>query len=68
VPSPTGSRAIRSAGCARTGIGRYAATLFPAFMLLGTIRSRRVHEAIPIGSVLVLSLLAALFAGLYPVY
>ena len=39
-------------GNALEGIGRYAATLFPAFMLLGTIQSRRVHEAILIGSAL----------------
>jgi hypothetical protein len=55
-------------GNALEGIGRYAATLFPAFMLLGTITSRRVHEAILIGSALVLSLLTSLFAGFYPVY
>jgi hypothetical protein len=55
-------------GNALEGIGRYAATLFPAFMLLGTIRSRRVHEAILIGSALLLSLLASLFAGFYPIY
>jgi len=55
-------------GNALEGIGRYAATLCPAFMLLGTVRSRRVHEAILIGSALVLSLLASLFAGFYPIY
>jgi hypothetical protein len=55
-------------GNALEGIGRYAATLFPAFMLLGTVRSRRVHEAILIGSALVLSLFASLFAGFYPIY
>jgi hypothetical protein len=55
-------------GNALEGIGRYAATLFPAFMLLGTIRSRRVHEAILVGSALVLSLFASLFAGFYPIY
>jgi hypothetical protein len=55
-------------GNALEGIGRYAATLFPAFMLLGTVGSRRVHEAILIGSALVLSLLASLFAGFYPIY
>ena len=55
-------------GNALEGIGRYAATLFPVFMLLGTIRSRRVHEAILVGSALVLSLLAGLFAGFYPIY
>jgi hypothetical protein len=55
-------------GNALEGIGRYAATLFPAFMLLGTIRSRRLHEAILVGSALALSLFAALFAGFYPIY
>ena len=55
-------------GNALEGIGRYAATLFPVFMLLGTITSRRVHEAILIGSALVLSLLTSLFAGFYPIY
>lgn len=55
-------------GNALEGIGRYAATLFPAFMLLGTITSRRVHEAILIGSALVLSLLTSLFVGFYPIY
>ena len=55
-------------GNALEGIGRYAATLFPAFMLLGTITSRRAHEAILIGSALVLSLLTSLFAGFYPIY
>ncbi len=55
-------------GNALEGIGRYAATLFPVFMLLGTIPSRRVHEAILIGSAIVLSLLTSLFAGFYPIY
>ena len=55
-------------GNALEGVGRYAATLFPAFMLLGTIASRRVHEAILIGSALVLSLLTSLFVGFYPIY
>jgi hypothetical protein len=55
-------------GNALEGIGRFAATLFPAFMLLGTIRSPRVHEAILVGGALVLSLLASLFVGFYPMY
>ena len=55
-------------GNALEGIGRYAATLFPVFMLLGSATSQRVHEAILIGSALVLSLLAGLFAGFYPIY
>jgi hypothetical protein len=55
-------------GNALEGIGRYAATLFPAFMLLGTVTSRRVHEAILIGGALILSLLSSLFATFHPVY
>ncbi|HEX9188308.1 MAG TPA: mannosyltransferase family protein [Vicinamibacteria bacterium] len=55
-------------GNALEGIGRYAATLFPVFMLLGQVSSRRVHEAILVGSAIVLSLLASLFAGFYPIY
>jgi hypothetical protein len=55
-------------GNALEGIGRYAATLFPVFMLLGTIPSRRVHEAILVGGAIVLSLLTSLFAGFYPIY
>lgn len=55
-------------GNALEGIGRYAATLFPAFMLLGTIGSRRVHEALLVGGALVLSVLAGLFATFHPIY
>ncbi len=55
-------------GNALEGIGRYAATLFPVFMLLGTVPSKRIHEAILIGSALVLSLLSSLFVAFYPVY
>jgi hypothetical protein len=56
-------------GNALEGIGRYAATLFPVFMLLGSVvRSRRVHEALLLSGALVLSLLSALFATWHPVY
>ena len=56
-------------GNALEGIGRYAATLFPVFMLLGSVvRSRRVHEALLVSGALVLSLLSALFATWHPVY
>jgi Mannosyltransferase (PIG-V) len=56
-------------GNALEGIGRYAATLFPVFMLLGSVvRSRRVHEALLLSGALVLSLLSALFATWRPVY
>ena len=56
-------------GNALEGVGRYAATLFPVFMLLGSrVRSRRVHEALLVSGALVLSLLSALFATWRPVY
>ena len=55
-------------GNALEGIGRYAATLFPVFMLLGTVRSRRVHEALLVTGALVLSLLASLFVTFHPIY
>lgn len=56
-------------GNALEGIGRYAATLFPAFILLGNVvRSQRVHEALLVSGALVLSLLSALFATWRPVY
>jgi hypothetical protein len=55
-------------GNALEGIGRYAVTLFPAFMLVGRSTSRRRHEAILVGSAIGLSVLSALFAKLFPVY
>jgi hypothetical protein len=56
-------------GNALEGIGRYAATLFPVFMLLGgTVTSRRVHEALLVSGALLLSLLSALFTTWHPVY
>jgi hypothetical protein len=56
-------------GNALEGIGRYAATLFPVFMLLGSVvRSQRVHEALLVSGALLLSLLSALFATWRPIY
>jgi hypothetical protein len=56
-------------GNALEGIGRYAATLFPVFILLGTlVRSRRVHEALLVSCALLLSLLSALFVTWRPIY
>lgn len=51
-----------------TGIGRYAAVLFPAFMLLGSFRSSRVHEAILVISSLFLALFVGLFVNLYALF
>jgi hypothetical protein len=55
-------------GNALEGVGRYAATLFPVFMLLGRATSQRWHETILVGSALVLSVLSAMFVKLFPVY
>lgn len=55
-------------GNALEGVGRYAAVLFPAFMLVGSFKSPRLHEAI----LIVASLFLALFVGLFgtgrPIY
>jgi len=56
-------------GNALEGIGRYAATLFPVFVLLGSgVTSRRLHEFLLIGGALLLSLLSALFTTWHPIY
>jgi hypothetical protein len=56
-------------GNALGGIGRYAATQFPLFMLVALlVRSPRVHEALLIGGSLLLAVLSALFATWHPVY
>jgi len=56
-------------GNALEGIGRYAATLFPVFVLLGSgVTSRRVHEALLVSGAILLSLLSALFATWHPIY
>jgi hypothetical protein len=56
-------------GNALEGIGRYAATLFPVYMLLGgLVRSPRVHEALVVSGALLLSLFSALFATWHPLY
>jgi len=56
-------------GNALEGIGRYAATLFPVFMLAGSlVRSPRVHEALLVSGALLLSLFSALFATWHPLY
>jgi hypothetical protein len=56
-------------GNALEGIGRYAATLFPVFVLLGGgVTSRRAHEALLVSGAILLSLLSALFATWHPIY
>jgi hypothetical protein len=55
-------------GSGLEGIGRYGAVLFPVFMVLATVKSPRVHEAL----LIVWSLFLALFVGLFvtwrPIY
>jgi hypothetical protein len=55
-------------GNALEGIGRYAAVLFPAFMLLGSFKSPRLHEAIVITGSLFLALFVSLFGTGRPIY
>jgi hypothetical protein len=50
------------------GVGRYAAVLFPTFMLLGGVESQRVHEAILIAGSLFLAFFVCLFVTLRPIY
>lgn len=59
---------IPLSGNALEGIGRYAAVLFPVFIVLATLRSPRLHETL----LIVWSLFLALFVGLFvtwqPIY
>jgi hypothetical protein len=55
-------------GNALEGVGRYSAVLFPAFMLVGSFKSRRWHEAILIVSALFLALFVCLFVTDRPIY
>jgi hypothetical protein len=50
------------------GIGRYMSVVFPVFMMLGSFRSARVHEAILVVSSLFLALFLTLFVNWYPLY
>jgi hypothetical protein len=55
-------------GNALEGLGRYTAVLFPVFMVLGGLRSQRLHEALLIVSALLGSLFVVLFVTLRPIY
>jgi hypothetical protein len=55
-------------GNALEGVGRYAAVLFPVFMLAGSARSPRLHEAILVTASLFLTLLVCLFGTGRPIY
>jgi len=50
------------------GIGRYTAVLFPLFIVLGTLRSDRLHEAVLVVSALFLAVFAGLFVTLHPIF
>jgi hypothetical protein len=50
------------------GVGRYSAVLFPGFMLVGSFKSPRLHEAILIAASLLLALFVCLFVTLHPIY
>jgi hypothetical protein len=55
-------------GNALEGLGRYTAVLFPVFMVLGGLRSQRLHEALLIVAALLRSLFVILFVTLRPIY
>jgi hypothetical protein len=55
-------------GSSLEGIGRYGAVLFPVFAVIATVRSTRVHEALLVGSCLLLALFLALFVTWRPIY
>jgi hypothetical protein len=50
------------------GVGRYSAVLFPAFMLAGSFKSPRLHEAILVIASLFLTLFVCLFGTGRPIY
>jgi hypothetical protein len=50
------------------GMGRYVSVLFPLFIALATLTSRRVHEVTLVASSLLLAVLLALFVGWHPLY
>jgi hypothetical protein len=50
------------------GVGRYASVLFPVFIVMGHVTSRRLHDAIVIVGSLFLALFTTLFVNQYPVY
>lgn len=55
-------------GNALEGVGRYGAVLFPVFMVLAAVPSRRFHEALLIVWSLFLALFVGLFVNWLPIY
>jgi mannosyltransferase PIG-V len=62
------SMIVPLSGNALEGVGRYAAVLFPVFMVVGSFKSPRLHEAILVVGALFLSLFVCLFATGRPIY
>ncbi|HMF93000.1 MAG TPA: glycosyltransferase family 39 protein [Vicinamibacterales bacterium] len=50
------------------GLGRYCAVLFPAFIWLGTLRSRFVFDAVIVVFALLYTLCLALFTNIHPLF
>ncbi len=50
------------------GLGRYAAVLFPVFMLVGSLKLGRLHEGLLIVSSVWHGLIVCLFSTGYPIY
>jgi hypothetical protein len=73
VGAPLGCYVLASllvplSGNALSGIGRYGAVLFPVFMMLATIKSRRLHEVLLVIWSLFLALFVGLFVTWHPIY
>lgn len=50
------------------GLGRYASVLFPAFMLVASVTTQRMHEAIVMVSLVFRTLLVVFFVTWHPIY
>jgi hypothetical protein len=50
------------------GMGRYVAVLFPLFIVMATLTSRRLHELVLVISSVLLAVLLVLFVGWRPLF
>jgi hypothetical protein len=50
------------------GLGRYTSVLFPVFMLVGSLTTARIHEALLMVSLIFRTLLVCLFVTWQPIY
>jgi hypothetical protein len=55
-------------GNALEGIGRYAAVLFPVFVVVSRARSAALHEAVLVSGSILFALLVVLWVTLHPIY